>query len=87
MCLGVPGQIESIADADNALAWVRLSGVRREVNVACVMDDGGIDQLIGSWIIVHAGFALEKINEDEAQRTLDLLQQLHAESPASEELH
>ncbi len=78
MCLGVPGLIESIADADNALAWVQLSGVRREVNVACVMDDASIDQLIGSWIIVHAGFALEKINADEAQRTLAMLQQLQS---------
>lgn len=78
MCLGVPGQIESIADPELALAWVRLEGVRREVNVACVLDGESIGGLVGSWVIVHAGFALEKINLEEAQRTLQLLQQLHS---------
>ncbi|NPU94966.1 MAG: HypC/HybG/HupF family hydrogenase formation chaperone [Gammaproteobacteria bacterium] len=78
MCLGVPGQIESIADPGLALAWVRLEGVRREVNVACVLDGESIDALVGSWVIVHAGFALEKINLEEATRTLQLLQQLHS---------
>lgn len=78
MCLGVPGQIESISDPELALAWVRLEGVRREVNVACVLDGESIAALVGSWVIVHAGFALEKINLEEAQRTLQLLQQLHS---------
>lgn len=76
MCLGVPGQIESISDAENALAWVRLAGVRRQVNIACVCSDDTLDELVGTWVIVHAGFALERLDADEALRTLDLLQQL-----------
>lgn len=80
MCLGVPGQIEAIADAEQALAWVRLSGVRREVNIACVRDEQPLQNLLGTWVIVHAGFALEKIDADEADRTLAALQQLKEEA-------
>lgn len=76
MCLGVPGQIESIIDAGNGLAWVSLSGVRREVNISCVQTDADATALIGQWVIVHAGFALERLDEAEALRTLDLLQAL-----------
>lgn len=76
MCLGVPGQIESIIDAGNGLAWVSLSGVRREVNISCVQTDADATSLIGQWVIVHAGFALELLDEAEALRTLDLLQAL-----------
>ncbi|MEZ5507517.1 MAG: HypC/HybG/HupF family hydrogenase formation chaperone [Gammaproteobacteria bacterium] len=76
MCLGVPGQIESIIDAGNGLAWVSLSGVRREVNISCVQTDADATALIGQWVIVHAGFALELLDEAEALRTLDLLRAL-----------
>jgi len=76
MCLGVPGQIESIIDAGNGLAWVSLSGVRREVNISCVQHDTDVSALIGQWVIVHAGFALELLDEAEALRTLELLQAL-----------
>jgi len=76
MCLGVPGQIETIIDAGNGLAWVSLSGVRREVNISCVQTDADATALIGQWVIVHAGFALELLDEAEALRTLDLLRAL-----------
>jgi hydrogenase expression/formation protein HypC len=76
MCLGVPGQIESISDSTNTLAWVNLAGVRREVNIACVMDSERCEDLLGSWVIVHAGFALEKLDEAAALRTLELLAEL-----------
>ena len=76
MCLGVPGQIESIIDAGNGLAWVSLSGARREVNISCVQSDVDATALIGQWVIVHAGFALELLDEAEALRTLDLLHAL-----------
>ena len=76
MCLGVPGQILEIVDEANALALVQLSGVRREVNIACVVDDRDIHDLLGTWVIVHAGFALEQLDADEAARTLQLLAEL-----------
>lgn len=76
MCLGIPCQIESIVDASNRLARVNLAGVRREVNIACVMENDRCDDLIGCWVIVHAGFALEKLDEAAALRTLQLLAEL-----------
>ena len=51
MCLGIPGQIVEISDAERKLAVVDVSGVKREVNVACVIGDGSLDDLIGTWAL------------------------------------
>ena len=54
MCLGIPGQIVSIKDADKQLAVVDVSGIQRDVNVACVVtNDRTIDDCIGDWVLVH----------------------------------
>lgn len=76
MCLGIPGQIVEIADADRNLAVVEVMGVRRQVNVACIMGDEPIECLIGAWSLIHVGFAMSRINEQEAALTLDILRQL-----------
>lgn len=76
MCLGIPGQIVDIADADRNLAVVEVMGVRRQVNVACIMGDEPIESLIGAWSLIHVGFAMSRINEQEAALTLDILRQL-----------
>lgn len=76
MCLGIPGQIVEIADADRKLAVVEVMGVRRQVNVACIMDNEPIESLIGAWSLIHVGFAMSRINEQEAALTLDILRQL-----------
>jgi hydrogenase expression/formation protein HypC len=76
MCLGIPGQIVEISDASRKLAIAEVSGVRREVNVICIADDGPLDDLIGSWALIHVGFAMSKINEEEAAKTLEVLQML-----------
>ena len=77
MCLGIPGQIIGIADADNMLATVDVSGVRREVNIACIVDEVHPPQAcIGDWVLVHVGFAMSRIDEEEAQKTLALLAEL-----------
>ena len=56
---------------------VDVLGVRREVNIACILDDGQTpDDCVGAWVLVHVGFALNRIDEDEARLTLQLLQQL-----------
>ncbi|MFN3146651.1 MAG: HypC/HybG/HupF family hydrogenase formation chaperone [Paracoccaceae bacterium] len=75
MCLGIPGQIVAITDADRLMAMADVSGVRREVNVACIAD-GPLDGLLGSWALIHVGFAMSRIDEDEAARTLEALQGL-----------
>ncbi|MBK7061323.1 MAG: HypC/HybG/HupF family hydrogenase formation chaperone [Rubrivivax sp.] len=77
MCLGIPGQIVAITQPEALLALVDVLGVRREVNIACILDDGQTpDDCVGAWVLVHVGFALNRIDEDEARLTLQLLQQL-----------
>jgi hydrogenase expression/formation protein HypC len=76
MCLGIPGQIVAIINADDALATVDIAGVRRPVNIAFVMDDRSAEECIGDWVLVHVGFAMSRIDADEAARTLALLEEL-----------
>ncbi len=77
MCLGIPGQIITIDDAARCIATVEVGGVRRKVNVACVVDDEHpVDSCLGDWVVVHAGFALSRIDEDEARVTLALFDEL-----------
>ena len=78
MCLAVPGQIVSIAGDDPVvrLGKVSFGGVMREVSLAYVPEAA-----VGDYVIVHAGFALNRIDEEEAQKTLDLLRQLDLGEP------
>ncbi|MEM9387293.1 MAG: HypC/HybG/HupF family hydrogenase formation chaperone [Pseudomonadota bacterium] len=77
MCLGIPGQIVEISDAHRRLAVVDVSGVRRTVNIACVVDEQHpIDGCVGDWVLVHVGFAMSRIDEREAAITLQLLTEL-----------
>ncbi|MBY0362113.1 MAG: HypC/HybG/HupF family hydrogenase formation chaperone [Phreatobacter sp.] len=76
MCLGIPGRIVEIADAARKLAIVEVMGVRRQVNVACIMKDEPLESLIGTWSLIHVGFAMSRIDEREAALTLDVLRQL-----------
>jgi hydrogenase expression/formation protein HypC len=56
---------------------VDVSGVQREVNVACVVEDGKtVEDCIGYWVLVHVGFAMSRINEEEAAQTLKILFEL-----------
>ncbi len=76
MCLGIPGQIVAVIDAADALAMVEVSGVRRPVNISFIMDDRPAEACIGDWVLVHVGFAMSRIDADEAARTLALLAEL-----------
>lgn len=73
MCLGVPGQIVEFLDPTHHLARAEISGVRRAINVGLLVPDG---LEVGDWVLIHVGFALSKIDEDEARRTLEFLDQL-----------
>jgi hydrogenase expression/formation protein HypC len=75
MCLGIPGRITAITDEARLMAMAEVSGVRREVNVACVAD-GPLADLVGRWALIHVGFAMSLIDEDEAQKTLEALRDL-----------
>lgn len=74
MCLGIPGQVVELRDRAGGLAVVDISGVRREVSVALV-DEPAAPLREGEWVLVHVGFALARIDEDEAQATLALLRE------------
>ncbi len=77
MCLGIPGRIVEIVDPEACTAVVEISGVRRRVNVACVVDAGHpVASCVGDWVLVHVGFAMSRIDEDEARKTLELLAEL-----------
>lgn len=76
MCLGIPGQIVEISSAEKKLAIADVSGVRREVNVACIAGDAPLQDLIGAWTLIHVGFAMSLINEEEAAKTMEVLKML-----------
>lgn len=75
MCLGIPGQIIKITDEDRQMGIAEVSGVRREVSLVPVAQ-GSLDALVGEWVLIHVGFAMALIDEDEAQRTLEALRGL-----------
>ena len=77
MCLGIPGQILEITDAENSMAKVDVSGVRREVNIACIIEEGHpVEECVGDWVLVHVGFAMSRIDAEEAEKTLAILSEL-----------
>ncbi len=79
MCLGIPGQITEITDAENKLAMVSISGVKREVNIACIVnEEHPVESCVGDWVLVHVGFAMNRLDEEEATETLKLLQEVAA---------
>ena len=67
MCLGVPMQVKTI---ENEVAMCEIDGVQREANLM-MLDD----VKIGDYVLIHAGFAIEKIDDDEAQLTLKALRE------------
>ena len=78
MCLAIPGQILAVVDPANRLARVDVAGVRRTVNVG-LLDSGSEGVEPGDWVLIHVGFAMSKIDEDEAHATLRLLEQMGAD--------
>jgi hydrogenase expression/formation protein HypC len=74
VCLAIPGQIVDITDEANRLARVDVAGVRRTINVGLL--DGVAP---GDWVLIHVGFALSVVDEEEAMATLTLLQEMGAE--------
>ena len=78
MCLAVPGQIVDVVDEANRLAKVDVAGVQRKVNIGLL--DGGPEPLqAGDWVLIHVGFALSRVDEEEAVATLKLLEGMGAD--------
>jgi hydrogenase expression/formation protein HypC len=75
MCLGIPGQIVEIVDETHHIAKAEVSGVRRNVNIGLLAE--GEDAVgIGDWVLIHVGFAMSKIDEEEARQTREFLKML-----------
>ena len=78
MCLAIPGQIIELIDLENQIAKVDVVGVRRNINVSLIADEGG-GARPGDWVLIHVGFAISRIDEEEARATRELLEQMGAE--------
>ena len=77
MCLGIPGLIVEITSEANKLATVEVLGVRREINIACIVNaEHPVASCVGDWVLVHVGFAMSRIDEKEARLTLEVLHML-----------
>jgi hydrogenase expression/formation protein HypC len=73
VCLGIPGEVVEIVDPGAHLARVDVAGVRRVVNVGLLTDEGVGP---GDWVLIHVGFAMAKIDEEEANLALASLRMM-----------
>jgi hydrogenase expression/formation protein HypC len=78
MCLAVPGRIESITGDDPIVRMAKVSfgGVVKDVSLAYVPE-----AVVGDYVIVHVGFALNRLDEDEARKVFEILNELGIEEP------
>lgn len=73
MCLAIPGRITEILDKTHSFAVVEVSGVRRKINVDLLRHEA---LQTGDWVLIHVGFAMSKISQQEAEDQLKLLAML-----------
>ena len=73
MCLAIPGKIVEIVDAGNHIAKVEVGGVKRNINIGMLPEN---ETHIGDYVLIHVGFAMSKVDEQEAQETLRVLKEL-----------
>ena len=78
MCLAIPGQVVELIDHGTQLAKVDVAGVRRNINVSLLDgQQGGVQT--GDWVLIHVGFAISRVDEEEAHATRTLLEQMGLE--------
>lgn len=73
MCLAIPGKIVEIVDEENQIAKVEVGGVRRNINIGMLGKD---ETQVGDYVLIHVGFAMSKIDEQQARETLRVLQEI-----------
>ncbi len=83
MCLAIPGKIVELLDEDRSLAVVDVLGVRRKVDLGLLLDD---PPSTGDWVLIHVGFAMSKIDEEDALQQLRMLTELGESEAAMEEV-
>jgi hydrogenase expression/formation protein HypC len=79
MCLAIPGQIMRVVDDANRLAQVDVAGVKRTINIGLLDDDASGSAGPGDWVLIHVGFALSKVDEEEALATRKMLEAMGAD--------
>jgi len=73
MCLAIPGRIVEMVDVENRIAKVEVGGVKRNVNIGMLAED---ETHVGDYVLIHVGFAMSKVDEQEAEETLRVLKEL-----------
>jgi hydrogenase expression/formation protein HypC len=73
MCLAIPGKIIEIVDVENSIAKVEVGGVRRNINIG-MLDEK--EAQVGNYVLIHVGFAMSRIDEDQARETLRVLEEI-----------
>ena len=76
MCLAIPGQIVDVIDQGNRLAMVDVAGVQRTINIGLLDDDAEGGAGPGDWVLIHVGFAMSRVDEDEALATRRQLERM-----------
>jgi len=83
MCLAIPARVVELEYGDRDLAWVEVSGVRRQVDLGLLADD---PPRVGDWVLVHVGFAMSKISEEQAHDQLHTLALLGEDEAVRQEV-
>lgn len=81
MCLAIPGQVVSLLP-DEEMALVEIMGVRRKVGTQLLIDDPLAE---GDWVLVHVGFAMSRISDDDAREQLRILETMGDAGEAEQE--
>lgn len=83
MCLAIPGKIVEFASDGSGRATVEVAGVRRKVDLGLLQDDMPV---LGDWVLIHVGFAMSKISEQDAQDQMNTLRMLGETEQAMQEV-
>lgn len=83
MCLAIPGQVIEILPERDNLALVDVVGVRRKIDVGLLCDEPAKP---GDWVLIHVGFAMSRISEDDAREQMRLLTMMGEHAAAMEEI-
>jgi hydrogenase expression/formation protein HypC len=79
MCVAIPRKIIEISDAQNNLAMIDVNGVKKQVNIALIVDaNHPAESCVGDWALINMGLAMGRVSKKEAARTLELLRELAA---------
>ena len=83
MCLAIPGQVVALVPEQPVLVKVDVGGVRRNVNIG-LLEEGEVG--VGDWVLIHVGFALSKVGEEQARDQLRMLSAMGEDELAIEEV-